>query len=68
MLSDIGSVGFKVENFNKENMAILERTGRQFVMRYCSQCICLQVLVLMHKTLEQQVPSSRWRNTCTTEG
>lgn len=24
MLSDIGSVGFKVENFNKENMAILE--------------------------------------------
>ncbi|HCQ4576774.1 TPA: DUF262 domain-containing protein [Escherichia albertii] len=25
MLSDIGSVGFKVENFNKENMAILEK-------------------------------------------
>lgn len=25
MLSDIGSVGFKVENFNKENMATLER-------------------------------------------
>ncbi|WP_026331450.1 DUF262 domain-containing protein [Thioalkalivibrio sp. ALE11] len=25
MLSDIGSVGFKVENFNKDNMAILER-------------------------------------------
>ena len=24
MLSDIGSVGFKVENFNRENMAILE--------------------------------------------
>lgn len=24
MLSDIGSVGFKVENFNKENMSILE--------------------------------------------
>lgn len=25
MLSDIGSVGFKVENFNKENMALLEK-------------------------------------------
>ena len=25
MLSDIGNVGFKVENFNKSNMAILER-------------------------------------------
>ena len=24
MLSDIGSVGFKVENFNRENMAVLE--------------------------------------------
>lgn len=26
MLSDIGSVGFKVENFNKTNMAILEKS------------------------------------------
>jgi len=25
MLSDIGSVGFKVENFNKDNMALLEK-------------------------------------------
>ncbi len=25
MLSDIGSVGFKVDNFNKENMAVLEK-------------------------------------------
>ena len=25
MLSDIGSVGFKVDNFNRENMAILEK-------------------------------------------
>jgi len=25
MLADIGSVGFKVENFNRENMAVLEK-------------------------------------------
>ena len=28
MLSDIGSVGFKVDNFNRENMAILENQWR----------------------------------------
>lgn len=28
MLSDIGSVGFKVENFNKENMALLEKNWK----------------------------------------
>lgn len=29
MLSDIGSVGFKVENFNKKNMAILENNWKR---------------------------------------
>ncbi len=29
MLSDIGSVGFKVENFNRKNMEILENNWRQ---------------------------------------
>ncbi|WEH91844.1 DUF262 domain-containing protein [Acinetobacter soli] len=34
MLSDIGSVGFKVENFNKDNMLLLEKIGQKLEMLY----------------------------------
>jgi hypothetical protein len=35
MLADIASVGFKVENFNRENMEKLERTGPVSGASYC---------------------------------